>query len=682
MIQIIRKDILFYTIFFIKIIFAVVFASYYLNDYFIPFVSYFASNNFADPYSYFLQHNRDIFPYPALMLYILAFFKLTFGWLSYLKLELLIYRLPLLLADITILLILKQWLYKYKQKLLLYYWCSPILFYISYIHGQLDAIPIALLFVSLFYLFKEKNNFSAIFFGLALSTKTHIIILLPFITFYLFSRNNSFKSLLFYIFVSFFIFIITNSPFLNNNSFVEMVLCNKQQLKIYSFYLNILGSNFYIIPAGILFLYFKGALIRFFNKDILLTLLGFSFSVILLFLPPAAGWYYWILPFLCYFYIKESGRSFILFAILQVVYCCYFAFNKAANFDEINATSNLYNLFKLYNIDSNKIENLLYTLLQTTLLINCVWLYNKGIKQYRKLKIISKPLCIGIGGASGVGKTTLSDSLIKCFLPYNTTVIRGDDVHKWERGDNNWKSITHYNPKANNLHKEIPIIKTLKEGKNIKRCIYNHDNGKFLPANIFSKNNIILYEGLHPFYIKKQRELYDIKIFIKPDPVLEKYWKVNRDMTKRRSSKEKVLQQIDFRKEDQDRYINAQESKSDLLIEPNIQGKYKEVSESIIEQNLYYSITLNNSVYVESILSDIHKDYGFDIKHEYINDDKQKIVLKQQKVIKDISLQKLIYKHMPYFEDIGINPINLNSNLYNVLQLLILYYISEECKSE
>ena len=62
-------------------------------------------------------------------------------------------------------------------------------------------------------------------------------------------------------------------------------------------------------------------------------------------------------------------------------------------------------------------------------------------------------MLINISGASGVGKTTIS-TIISLILsePYSNVLnICGDDLHKWERGDENWDKYTHLNPKDNNL---------------------------------------------------------------------------------------------------------------------------------------------------------------------------------------------------------------------------------------
>ena len=141
----------------LKIASSFLFASNYLTHLFSRFINYYVISGFQNPYQFFYQLNElTVFPYPKIMLWIMAFPRWFFS--PFLSLDynfvsnwhIFIYRLPLLAADVAIFLILISWLKNKKDKVLKYYWCSPILFYISYIHGQLDVLPIMLLFIFLY----------------------------------------------------------------------------------------------------------------------------------------------------------------------------------------------------------------------------------------------------------------------------------------------------------------------------------------------------------------------------------------------------------------------------------------------------------------------------------------------------------------------------------------------------
>ena len=285
-----------------KLLIGTLFASFVLKDLFIPFIDFFVTN-LENPYRNFLDVNSpQNFPYPTLMLLILStpvFLAELFLDLETLPVQLSfsIYRLPLLLADLGILLILSSWVRAESQKRLIWlYWFSPVLFYISYIHGQLDVIPIFLVFLSLNYLFKQNILLSGLILGLAISTKTMVILSLPFIVLLLISKDNSFKSTSIFILSSAICFFLVNLPFIFDPSFQEMVFFNEEQTRIFELSFLIGESSFYFIPACLLLLALRGFLIKTYNRDIFMMFLGFSFGIILMFITPMQGWYFWIIP--------------------------------------------------------------------------------------------------------------------------------------------------------------------------------------------------------------------------------------------------------------------------------------------------------------------------------------------------------------------------------------------------
>ena len=148
-----KLEILRYKIFWfglaVKILLSFFFAGSLLKNSFIPFVTYFFKSGFANPYeSFFDVGALDAFPYPPFMLYVLGVLG---GFIS--DISPFFIRIPLLLADVLILLILGRLLKSKEIKLLQYYWLSPVLIYITYIHGQFDVVPIMFLLASSYLLF-------------------------------------------------------------------------------------------------------------------------------------------------------------------------------------------------------------------------------------------------------------------------------------------------------------------------------------------------------------------------------------------------------------------------------------------------------------------------------------------------------------------------------------------------
>jgi uridine kinase len=101
-------------------------------------------------------------------------------------------------------------------------------------------------------------------------------------------------------------------------------------------------------------------------------------------------------------------------------------------------------------------------------------------------------------------------------------------MHRWERGSEYWKSHTHLDPRANKLHTDLEHTKQLKTGKGIHRQFYDHATGKFTLPKFIRPNKLILFEGLHSFYLNDQSEIYDLKIYMEPQEELRRWWKVKR----------------------------------------------------------------------------------------------------------------------------------------------------------
>jgi uridine kinase len=176
--------------------------------------------------------------------------------------------------------------------------------------------------------------------------------------------------------------------------------------------------------------------------------------------------------------------------------------------------------------------------------------------------MVDKPFIISIAGDSASGKSTIAN-FIRIYYGYdNTTLISGDDLHKWERGDVMWNAITHLNPLANNLQLGDLQLISLKEGAKVLRKVYNHSTGKFDQEIWVSPKKYIINEGLHSFYTKQSEELSDLKIYIDTDENLMTDFKIERDTLERGYTKEDVIETITNRKKDSEHIRKIQIEKA------------------------------------------------------------------------------------------------------------------------
>lgn len=205
--------------------------------------------------------------------------------------------------------------------------------------------------------------------------------------------------------------------------------------------------------------------------------------------------------------------------------------------------------------------------MQAALIANLYYLWSRAI---RNEVLVSKRDCsfrIGIAGDSGSGKSVLTNIICDLLGSENLSVLDGDNYHKWERGDKNWKEFTHLNPSSNNLFHLSNHVKSITLGRPISHTLYNHDLGKFSQTVEIRPSKNLVVQGLHTFYFKNTRKLFDLKIFMSPNPELRKIWKIKRDVELRGAKSEDVLAQLERRQDDASKYINPQIQYADLVLE-------------------------------------------------------------------------------------------------------------------
>ena len=142
--------------------------------------------------------------------------------------------------------------------------------------------------------------------------------------------------------------------------------------------------------------------------------------------------------------------------------------------------------------------------------------------------------------------------------------------------------------KPNHLHEDIKHLKLLRTGKTIYRRIYDHATGRFTEPLKIHPNKIVIFEGLHPFYIAAKRNLFDLKVFVQPKEELRLYWKINRDVLTRGYDREKVLTQLELREADSKKYIRSQAPFTDIRIN---YYPLQELEEGIDEEEIALGFT-------------------------------------------------------------------------------------------
>eukprot|EP01023_Acetabularia_acetabulum_P022662 TRINITY_DN2226_c0_g1_i1.p1 TRINITY_DN2226_c0_g1~~TRINITY_DN2226_c0_g1_i1.p1 ORF type:complete len:389 (+),score=87.40 TRINITY_DN2226_c0_g1_i1:159-1325(+) len=202
----------------------------------------------------------------------------------------------------------------------------------------------------------------------------------------------------------------------------------------------------------------------------------------------------------------------------------------------------------------------------------------------RVLVIAAAPVLIGLAADSGCGKSTFMRRMTSVFggapappaggnpdsntlLSDMTTVLCLDDYHSLDRKGRKEQNVTALAPEGQNFELMYEQVKAMKEGKPVDKPIYNHVTGVFDPAETITPNEILVLEGLHPFYDERVRDLFDFKIYLDIADEVKFAWKIQRDMAERGHSLESIKASIEARKPDFAAYVDIQKEFADMVVQ-------------------------------------------------------------------------------------------------------------------
>ena len=610
---ILKRPVFIYILIF-KTILAYLFSSQYSSELFLPFLNSISFENLNPWQSYYEKGMLDSFPYHGFMLFLLAPFAFLGELIGIAEF---VIKIPLLISDLIILIILLELLPNKENKILFYYFLNPIIIYGTYIHSQLDIIPTMLLFTSIYFLTIQKKTLSSIFFGLAVATKIHVIIAIPLIAFYIYKKFSLFEVSKYFL-LSLIIVLFFDFPFLFSDGFFYMVITNPKQSLLFDAFFKV-GELNLLFPIAIISLIY----LHLFNQnklnyDLMFFYFGILFTCTVFFIYPSPAWYIWMIPFVSIYFVKNQNqnKSFALYGLFSLSYIIFFVIFYISEYKDIYFLGQEIN-FKFRN---ENLRNVSFTVLEVSLLTIMYGFYKYGIQSNSIYKKQSN-LLIGIGGDSGSGKSTLLSSL-KDILGFRLLAIEGDGEHKWERMDSNWDKYTHLDPKANYVHKQADAILQLKQNQSIHRSEYDHNLGKFTKPELVIPKEFIVIAGLHPFYIPKLRKNIDFKIFLDTEETLRRHWKILRDVLKRQYTKEKIEEQLERRLADSKKYIDPQKKFADMIVKFFSNNNFEPGLESAYT-GICLKITISNSIYIEDLIgllqsSDITWDYNDDLNSQYI----------------------------------------------------------------
>ena len=651
-------------------------------EWFVPFIINWIEKPSLLPWSSYLQSGGETlaFPYGPVML-IFHFPSTFFGWMidKFFVSEYFTnfgFRVSLFIADFWLLIILLQSFQSHWKKILIFYWLSPLVIFITYWHGQTDIIPVTLFFYSLALIRRGNYWLAGLALAFSIAAKHSMLIGFPFILLYLWSHNGINKELKRFLIYFFSSLILVEFPFFLSEGFRLMVLENREVDKIYWLFID-MGQNslIFLTPLVYVLLIYFFWRIRRINFDLLLAAMGVAFSIIILLTPSPPGWYLWLVPIFCLHQSRYGFGAVILVSSFSLFFITFHLSNTSGpEFIFFDLA-----FFKIHMIDTFDVTKLHYTLMVGSGFLVALQILREGIRENDYYRLGNKPLVLGISGDSGVGKSTFSEGLVNIFGDRSLVKVSGDDYHNWERSGPMWKTLTHLNPKANRLFEMVRDVQKLINGETVKARHYDHTTGRFSPKKIKKRRDVILVEGLHTLYPQQLIEEFDLSFFLEMDENLRVFFRLKRDTTERGHSRKNVLEEIKKRKSDSDKYIKPQSDRANVvftLLPINLELLEQNKK---IDSNIKIRVCIRNGIYYQELVRILIGICGLQVNIDSI-DHKGKVILEVSGdvVSKDIDLAvKMLTPHIDELLDFSAE---FSDGINGIMQIITVMEINEVLK--
>ncbi|MCE7612104.1 hypothetical protein LZS97_18070 [Vibrio fluvialis] len=527
-----------------------------------PFVYLSLPSHSIDPWSVWLSQGGDVVAFPYGYMMWLLFLPL-FGLAALIGFPIEVaYGITILLVDLSVLFLLSKMYQDKKDKVILFYWLSPIVIVASYVLGYNDLVPIAFLISSLLCLRNMKMVLTGLLFTAAISAKLSMIVALPFFLIY-FRNNRTIKHLLPQFAYGLLLGgILLIFPFVAiSDSGLTMLFSTPEINKIYDLSISVGNrGKLYVVPLVYLLLLYATWRVRRLNYYLFNAMFGLAFLLFVLATPSSLGWFIWVVPLLIGYQLDGDKYAVGLVGAFSVTYALF----GLLKLDFLS--SEIFNLLPSFIGDTQRISSLLLTLIVAIGIMLAVRIRREAVKRNDYFRLSRKPFVLGVAGDSGSGKDTYAEGIKGLFGAHSVTSLSGDDYHLWDRQKPMWQVMTHLNPMANDLEGFANDVIALTDGKSISTRHYDHSIGKMTKPVKVNSNDFIVISGLHALYLPILRKCYNLSVYLDIDEDLRRFFKLKRDIQARGHTTEKVLTSLDRREPDSEKFIRPQKWEADLIL--------------------------------------------------------------------------------------------------------------------
>ncbi|WP_144038787.1 hypothetical protein [Prochlorococcus marinus] len=640
---------------------------------FIDFIKNSINNPSLDPWSSYLSNYGDSlgFPYGPIMFLIFIPLSFTFWFIGipfgledyFLGIG---FRFNLLIFDLISLLVLSK-LLNNKKEIIIFYWLSPLIFYVTYIYGQLDIIPTTIVLIGYLKLYKNEFKNSGYFFGLAIATKLSFALIIPFPIIYLWQNKRlsfGFKPFIKSLSEILLVFVLT--PVISSG-YRQMVLSTPEKASLISFNFSLNDDlKIFILPLIFILIIYSIWRLKRSNFTLLISITGLSFLISTLMMPPSPGWYLWALPFLIIYQIKTdiNGKLLIsFFTFLPII--IIFPNNIFSKLSFLNSNYK-YNTILINSLNAD----LIYTLFISLGILIAIRLYRESIQSSNYYKLNKRAFVIGISGGPSSGKDILSKSIVDLLGDHSTLVFRERDYFKWNKNLSNTEKHNSINIKSNDLLKLNSDLDLISNKNVLNRKTINNSITKFQSMKSFSKDFIVV-NGYHIFLPDVLNKFFNIKIFLDPETELNKNWLKNKNDSQPNPTKISNFKDL---KKYQDLY-SEQKNCSDIIFSFSYINKeilsYKKVQNLPIKMDVF----LKDGIYAENLSKALISICGVKLNSNISNTDfSAKLSIEGDIWPEDIKLAAT--RLVPNLEEIIDYNAKWQSNILGLMQLIILMQIA------
>ena len=536
---------------------AVIYGAIYVPDlvsrFYVPFVSNFLAQPSLDPWFVWVNGGGapEAFPYSWPLLLGFALFEalgvaVGSNWAAWLA--------ALLIMDFAIAILIPRFANN-RQKATaaqVLYALAPTPIVGLALLGSLDFFPAVLLMLALLATRNKKFLIGGIFFGLAISSKFLLaIVLVPLIAYAFRSRLTRREGILLST-TSLLSAMFFSSPLLYSDSFRGAFINSPAASGPLTWGLESQGVTLLVWPLVILGSWLGVWRLRRMSFDLLLVSVATPLALTAAMPGAPAGWMLWIAPILLTLLVGLPSR-YIAMGFLVI------------NLPILNYLSGLGPSF-FGTAYLSLINSLIATATIGLASLLLILMWKELVTKSDFVRLQSKPALILIAGDSGVGKDTLSEGLARALGERSCVKLSGDDYHLWDRGQGAWQYVTHLNPSANDLSKFFNDILNLSSGREVSVGHYDHQVGRRLSRSTSVSREFVFASGLHALWSNDVNRSAALSIFMEMEEDLRVALKVRRDTGERGQTEDSIRSSILARRDDANKFIFPQAANADLVV--------------------------------------------------------------------------------------------------------------------